>query len=181
LIEQLKWTVEDVARCFRVPLWKLQAGTMPAYGNSEIAQQAYYSETLQNTMEAIEALLVDGLELPKGYRVQFDLAGLLRMDTAARYKALSEGVKGGWLAPNEARSEENLPPLTGGDTVYLQEQNWPLHQLASRELPARAPTEPAQIAPPEGGESDLEDKEVTSYVRRRLATICGHEDLLSLQ
>jgi HK97 family phage portal protein len=133
LIEQLKWTVEDVARCFRVPLWKLQAGTMPAYGNSEIAQQAYYSETLQNTMEAIEALLVDGLELSKGYRVQFDLAGLLRMDTAARYKALSEGVKGGWLAPNEARSEENLPPLTGGDTVYLQQQQFSLEALAKRD------------------------------------------------
>jgi phage portal protein BeeE len=30
LIEQLKWTVEDVARCFHVPLYKIRPATADA-------------------------------------------------------------------------------------------------------------------------------------------------------
>lgn len=133
LIEQLKWTVEDVARCFQMPLWKINAGPMPAYGNSEIGQRAYYAETLQNPIESIELLLDEGLELPAKYGTEFDLKPLLRMDTAARMAAHSAGVGAGVVTPNEARAEEGLPPVPGGDTPYLQVQNYALSALAKRD------------------------------------------------
>jgi len=59
-----------------------------------------------------------------------------------------EGVSGGILTPNEARRRFDLKPIDGGETAYLQEQNWPLRLLAGRELPARPPTVPAPIVPP---------------------------------
>jgi hypothetical protein len=65
--------------------------------------------------------------------VELDLEGLLRMDSATRYKAHSDGIAGGWLAPNEARECEDLPPIPGGETPYLQQQNYSLAALAKRD------------------------------------------------
>lgn len=134
LIEQLKWTVEDVARAFNVPLFKINAGPAPTYNNIEALNQAYYSDCLQTLMETIELCLDEGLELPEGMSVDFDLSGLLRMDTTARYEAHSKAIGAGWMSPNEARQAENLPPVKGGDTPYLQQQNWSLAQLDKRNI-----------------------------------------------
>ena len=35
-------------------------------------------------------------------------------------KTLGDAVKNTLLTPNEARKRENLPPLAGGDALYLQ-------------------------------------------------------------
>jgi phage portal protein BeeE len=37
------------------------------------------------------------------------------------------------MTPNEARRSENLPPVTGGDELYLQQQNYSLGALARRD------------------------------------------------
>ncbi|MDR5772898.1 phage portal protein, partial [Caballeronia sp. LZ002] len=62
-----------------------------------------------------------------------DVRDLLRMDPVARYDAHSKAVGGGWMMPNEARAAENLPPVAGGDTPYLQQQNFALSALAARD------------------------------------------------
>lgn len=156
LIEQLKWTVEDVARCFRVPAWKIGAGVLPAHGNSVAHNRMYYDETLQNIIESIELLLDEGLALPLDKATEFDLQGLLRMDAGERYKAHSEAIKGGWMAPNEARRAEGLKPVAGGDTPYMQQQQFSLAALDRRDQQGLTPpplpssTEPApQLAPPD--------------------------------
>ena len=135
LIEQLKWTVEDVARCFHVPLFKL-GGPEPPRVSVESLNQTYYSDCLQALIESAEACLDEGLSLPSGYRTEFDLEGLMRMDTAARYDAKNKAVAGGWMAPNEARAGENLRPVAGGDSPYLQQQNYSLAALAKRDTKA---------------------------------------------
>lgn len=155
LIEQLGWTVEDVARAFSVPLYKINAGQMPTNNNVEALNEQYYTGCLQILMESIEILLDEGCALPTGYRTQFDLAGLLRMDTAARFDAWNKAVQGGWMAPDEARVRENMAPVPGGDTPYMQQQNWALAQLAKRDIldkPAVAPP-PAAGNDEEGGDA----------------------------
>jgi len=78
--------------------------------------------------------LDQGLELiEKNSGIEFDLAGLLRMDTATQIKTLGEGVGNGIITPNEARQRINLPPLAGGDTAYLQMQNFSLEALSKRD------------------------------------------------
>lgn len=133
LIEQLKWTAENVCTAFHVPPYKIGVGAMPAYNNIEALNQEYYSQCLQSLIESAEIALDEGLELPVGYGTEFDLDGLLRMDTATRYKAHSEAIKGGWLAPDEARRKEDYDPVEGGKTPYLQQQNYSLAALAKRD------------------------------------------------
>lgn len=166
LIEQLRWTVEDVARCFKVPLYKLGLAAPPASSIPALAQD-YYSQTLQIYIEAIEILLDEGLGLTDGpipYGTEFDLEGLLRMDPTARAEKNAKSIGAGFLKPNEARKFEDLEPVEGGDECYLQQQNYSLAALAKRDAQpdpfSRPPTaaiaapvdgtqEPADATPPE--------------------------------
>lgn len=127
LIEQLKWSVEDVARAFRYPLFKLQSGAPVMAGSAEELNLQYYSDTLQPLIEAMEAVLNDGLELQGDMRVEFDIEGLSRMNTEARFRTAGESLK--VATHNEARARLNLGPIEGGDAVYLQQQNFALRDL----------------------------------------------------
>ncbi|HEK2718734.1 TPA: phage portal protein [Proteus mirabilis] len=133
LVEQLKLTAEIVCSVFHVPLYKVGLGEVPSYNNVEALDQQYYSQCLQSHIEAIEILLAQGLDLPLSEKIEFDLDTLMRMDTATRFKAHNEGIKGGWLSPNEVRKKENLAPVEGGDTPYLQQQNYSLAALSWRD------------------------------------------------
>ncbi len=143
LIDQLRFSVEDVCRAFHVPPHLIGASTPPNYSIEQLTSN-YYSQTLQTILESIEACLDDGLELPPDLGTEFDISQLMRMDTASRFDAWNKAVGGGWMTPNEARAKENLPPVPGGDTPYMQEQNWPLRHLAGRELPGREITSPSK-------------------------------------
>lgn len=156
LIEQLNWTVEDVARCFGVPLYKINAGAVPTAGNVEALESQYYSGCLQVLIESIELCLTEGLDTPAGMHVELDLDGLLRMDSATQIDMLAKAVGGAIMKPNEARRRRRLDPVKGGDTVYLQQQNYSLEALAKRDAkddpfgtakpaaPAPAPAAPAE-------------------------------------
>jgi HK97 family phage portal protein len=138
LIEQLRFTAETVASAFGVPLYMIGVGPPPTYNNIEALQGQYYAQCLQAHIEAIEVLLDEGLGLGPGFGnklgVEFDLDGLLRMDTATKVKAAADALKSGALAPNEARARYfDLPPTEGGESPYLQIQNYSLAALARRD------------------------------------------------
>lgn len=137
LIEQLKWTAETVASTFHVPAYKVGVGPLPTYQNAAILNQIYYSDCLQALIESLELCLDDGLELNSSSEtrvgVEFDLDDLMRMDQALLWDANSKAVGGGWMKPNEARKRANLPPVDGGDTPYLQVQNYSLQALNKRD------------------------------------------------
>lgn len=152
MIEQLKMTGEVVCSVFHVPGYMVGIGTMPTYNNIEALAQNYYSQCLQSLIESLELCLDEGLALPANFRTEADLDGLLRMDTATMVKTLSDGVGGGIMEPNYARRRLNLPPVTGGETPYMQQQNYSLAALDARDRNQPfAPTPHAQeaIAPPE--------------------------------
>jgi HK97 family phage portal protein len=151
LIQQLNWTIEDVARCFQVPLHKISQVAQRSINYASIGalNQDYYTQTLQFHIESLELLLDEGLGLdgPK-YNVTLDLEGLLRLDPAARIDTAAKGVGSGIYAPNEGRAKENLPPVKGGEMPFLQQQNWTLEQLADRVSPVDAPGVAAPAAAP---------------------------------
>ena len=132
LIQQQEWTVKDVGRCFHVPLFKI-GGDVPAGSSIEALNQMYYTDCLQSLIESAELCLDEGLGLPTNYFTQFDLGGLIRMDTAARYDAKQKAIAGGWMSPNEARATENLRPVEGGESPMIQQQNYSLAALAKRD------------------------------------------------
>lgn len=159
LIEQLKWTVEDVARAFGMPLYKINSGPIPTSNNAEVLNSQYYTDVLQVFMEDIEACLDEGLGIGRAVGntetanlgTRFDLDVLLRMDQTALVNAEKEAVGAGIKSPNESRRRFNLAPVEGGESVYLQQQNFSLSALAKRDAredpfdtgSSKAPTQPA--------------------------------------
>jgi HK97 family phage portal protein len=137
LIEQLKFTAEAICACFHVPPFMIGIGPMPAYNNIEALNQQYYSQCLQTHIEQVELALNEGLALPfsqtQSLEVEFELDDLLRMDTATKVKSWSDLVKGGIATPNEAREEFDLAAVAGGDSPYLQQQNYSLAALDKRD------------------------------------------------
>lgn len=160
LVEQLRLTVDIVCATYHVPVFKLGFGQLPAGSKIEDLNLIYYTDCLQSLIESMELSLAEGLDLPDGYRVEFDLSGLLRMDTATQYKTLGEAIKGSLMKPDEARARVNLPALPGGDTIYMQQQNYSLAALAKRDAQAD-PFAPGggNVAPSPEVEQDNEDLE----------------------
>lgn len=164
LVEQLKWTVEDIARAFGMPLHKIGAGPVPTSNNVEALNQQYYDDCLQIHIESIELALDYGLNLDnvqgRTLGTEFDLKNLLRMDSATQMTTLDTGVRSGLIAINEGRAEINLPPLKGGEQPYLQQQNYPLASLVDRIPPDES--KPALAAPttarPDPGEPSGPDE-----------------------
>jgi HK97 family phage portal protein len=153
LIKQLQWTGEDVARCFHVPSFMIEIGTTPPYGNYGPLLQMFYADALQPLMANLEASYEEGVGilLPVNgtqYGVSFDVNDLLLMDHETRAKVAGEAVQRGVLSPNEGRQDYfGKAPVEGGETPFMQEQNWPVALLAQRELPTRVPTAPTPISP----------------------------------
>lgn len=175
LIEQLKWTAEDVARAFKVPMYKLGLG-VPPLNTIGALNQDYYSQCLQIHIEAIESLLDEGLKLPSDYCTRFDLEGLLRMDPLSRAERDMKEIGSGKLAPNEARARDDLPPVKGGDSPFLQQQNYSLEALAKRDalenpFAPQSPTTPSVPSKPDPEDvADPPDADLPSEVYESVAT-----------
>lgn len=146
LIEQLKWSAEVVCSVYHVPPYKIGVGQMPSYNNVQALNTEYYSQCLQKLIEDIEICLDEGLGMT-GEKIgtEFDLDGLLRMDSVTQMQALKEGISAGIMSPNEARRRLDLKKVAGGETPYLQQQNYSLAALAKRDAqedPFGSPTPP---------------------------------------
>ena len=75
-------------------------------------------------------------------------------------KAAADGVKAGFLSPNEARRMFfNLPPVAGGESPYLQQQDFSLAALARRDA--------ATPAPPSLPAGDVVEGEVVKHLALR--------------
>ncbi len=162
LVEQLKITSEQVCAAFGVPTYKVGVGAPPAATNIEIEARRYYSDCLQPHIEHLELSLDRGLGLNEKkdgvlLGVEVDVDNLFRMDMATHVKTLSEGVLGGLMKPNEGRRKLNLGKVEGGDSVFLQQQNFSLEALAKRD--ARPDPFAADKPEPAAPEQEPEDDE----------------------
>lgn len=146
LIEQLRWTAEVVCSVYHVPPYKIGVGQMPTVNNVQSLNIEYYSQALQVLIESIELCLDEGLWVGENLGTEFDLDGLLRMDSATQMDVLEKAK--GKLTPNEQRKRLNAPPVAGGDTVYMQEQDHSLEWLSHRDAQPIAPPAAPEPANP---------------------------------
>lgn len=169
-VEQLKLTGEIICGTFGVPPYKAGIGTLPVNANVEALTQQYYGDALQPHIEDIEACLDEALGIGWGiktsgnvYGVEFDLDGLIRMDTATQIKTLVEAVGGKLMTPDEGRARINLGHTEGGDAVYAQQQDFSLAALAERDRnkPFAKPDAPpaAEPAPTPEAANDMTDED----------------------
>jgi HK97 family phage portal protein len=151
LIENLKWSAEVVCSVYHVPPYKVGVGALPSYNNVQALNVEYYSQALQSHIEEIEELLDYGLGLGgTDLGTEFDTETLLRMDTTTLVTTLRDAVGAGVMSPNEGRSKLDLKPVKGGESPYLQQQNYSLAALAKRDTQADpfAPKTPPALPPP---------------------------------
>lgn len=156
LIEQLKYSSETVCSTYHVPPYKIGVGVLPANNNVQALNLEYYSQCLQVLIEAVELCLDEGLNTGEELGVEINIDNLLRMDGQTQMEVLDKGRN--YLTPNEGRKRLNLPPATGGNAVYRQQQDYSLEALAKRDeqadpfakagsTPTAAPTPAAAPAP----------------------------------
>lgn len=148
LAEQLKLTVEDIARAYHYPIFKLGGPVPTLAGNVESLITTYFTDCLQHLIESLELCLDEGLSLPANMGTELDLDNLLRMDTSALFETNNKAVNGGWMSPDEARYRANYAPVEGGATPYLQQQNYSLAALAKRDARADPFASSKPLAPP---------------------------------
>lgn len=183
MVDQLRITAEMICSTFHVPKYKV-IGEPPSFNNIEALESQYYSQCLQRLIEDIELCLDIGLGIPEGQGTEFDLDGLLRMDSTALYDANTKAVGGGWMKPDEARRRVNMHKVEGGNTPYLQVQNYSLAALAKRDAKedpfakdatAQAPasTDTAPFPDPEPDDDDQERQmlELGAMLKREIEGI----------
>jgi HK97 family phage portal protein len=157
LIEQLRWSVEDVARCFRVPTYMLTDASKVSFKNAEQLARNYYSQTLAYHIESIEARIDQAFDLTGNTSCEFDLATLLRMEFDARMSAYQTGIQSGVLTINEARKLEELAPMDGGNEPLIQSQYRPLSMAGEPMNAAPVETPPAPPDPEPDDDPDQDD------------------------
>jgi HK97 family phage portal protein len=140
LAEQLGLTAPQICSVYHVPPFMVGAAEAPPYGNIGPAVQQYYNQCLQSLIEGIEACLDEGLGIGEGVSIEgrelgteFDVEALLRMDKKTQAEVETLLVSRGVRSPNEAREVFGDEPVAGGDTPYLQQQNFALEALARRD------------------------------------------------
>lgn len=125
LLETLKYTVIDIARAFRVPPVLIGAQeTTSSWGTgvSEI-KQGFVTFTLEPKATLWEQEINRKLIYSKNEFLEFQFAGFLRGNTKEENEALRQAIGGsngpGWMTINEVRKTKNLPPVEGGDVLYM--------------------------------------------------------------
>jgi len=155
LIENLKWSAEVVCSVYHVPPYKVGVGALPSYNNVQALNVEYYSQALQSHIEEIEELLDYALGLGgSDLGTEFDTETLLRMDTVTLVTSIRDAVGAGVMSPNEGRGKLDLKPVDGGESPYLQQQNYSLAALAKRDAqddPFKPNAPPAPPSPPPDG------------------------------
>lgn len=136
MVEQLRYSDEQICQPFGIPPFKVGLGTIPSGLGVDAINQLYYDDALQAPIQAMETLLTEGLNAMP-YKVDMDETVLMRMDAGKKADYHKTLIDAAIETINEGRLEFNLPPLDGGDTVYLQQQDFPLQIVKDNVLPTQ--------------------------------------------
>jgi HK97 family phage portal protein len=128
--ETRRFTVEEVARVFGVPLHLLQDLTRSTNNNIEHQSIEFVQHCIRPRIEAIEdeldrKLLTEGEKRSQEVFIEFDIEGLLRGDIKTRMIKYQTMFNIRSMTPNEIRSEEKMKRLDqeGSDDVYTNLAN----------------------------------------------------------
>ena len=124
-----QFQVVDIARLYGVPAHLLAHADAPQFGTNVAEQNvAFVQHSLRPWIERIEQGLSDaerttGISDPAAF-ISLNVNGLMRGDYSRRMAATTMATREGIITINEARAEEDLPPVEWGDTpISVQVQN----------------------------------------------------------
>jgi len=117
LLGSRKFSIEEIARYYRMPLHKLQ--NLDRATNNNIEQQSidFLTDTILPWLVNIERVISWKLIFEDERNVlypKFIVDGLLRGDTVSRYSAYGMALDKGWMSIDEVREKENMNALPDG-------------------------------------------------------------------
>jgi HK97 family phage portal protein len=120
-IDAQKFSIEQIARIFRVPVRSIGGPDPETRSTPEQRGIEFLTYSLVPWIVRVEQALHadDDLFPDKELYPEFLPDALLRADTVSRYTAYVQARQAGWLSVNDIRRLENLPPIDGGD-VYQE-------------------------------------------------------------
>lgn len=126
LLESRKFQVVDIARAFGVPPHMIGETSAATSWGSGIEQmgQGFVRYTLRPHLRRFAQELNRKL-FPRSdrYFVEFNVDSLLEGDSKAQADYFGKALGGpgaqGWMAVNEVRALKNLPPIPGGDKLFV--------------------------------------------------------------
>lgn len=119
-IEGRRFSVEEVARIYRVPPTIIGDLTHGTYSNSSEMFRTFIVLSLRRWLSMWEGGISAKCLTEAGRRIYFaehSVEGLLRGDSTARAAFYASGIQAGWLRKSEARELENLAPVDGIDDL----------------------------------------------------------------
>jgi len=121
-IEQRRFSVDEIARFFRVPPHMIGNLEKTSSWGTGIEQQSigFVTYTLRPWIERLEeAWSRHMLLFQPDVRVGFNVDGLLRGDSAARADYYQKRFMTASMSPNDIAKAEGRPPIPGGDVYYF--------------------------------------------------------------
>ena len=122
-VESVKLSRESVAAAYGINpslIWHTDSQT---YASSKDNARALYAECLgpviQMLQQRINSFLLPKVGADPETYVEFDLTEKLKGSFEERASILQASVGGPWLTRNEARADNNLPPIEGGDELIV--------------------------------------------------------------
>lgn len=146
LIDLRRWLITEVSRIFNLAPAMLHDLTSGTYSNFEQQSLNFAKMTIAPLTELIEQEMnskLFGARNTCDY-VEFNLDGLQRGDFLSRMGGSAKAVQAGIRTPNEIRALDNLPPLEGGDKLYMQGANVPLDKIGEAKASTAPPADPAE-------------------------------------
>jgi HK97 family phage portal protein len=177
-LEARRFQVEEVCRLFGVPPHLVGDLTRSSFSNIEQQSLDFLTNGLMPYLRRIESSIArDLLEVDGEYFAEFDTRGVLRADAAGRSSYYNTMWNLGVLSVNEIRSLENLNPVEGGDTRFVQLNMTTLDKATAAPEPipasvveepvvdATAPSpEPAADAEPQVADVSLNGAQITGLL-----------------
>lgn len=117
-LELRKFTIEEIARVFRVPPIFLMEYGRATWGNSEEMGRQFLTYSLLPWIKRWEGELRLKLFTPAErdtFFAEFQIDAFTRADFATRMDGYAKAIAARILNPNEARAAENRPPYAGGE------------------------------------------------------------------
>ena len=121
--ESVKLSRETVAAAYGVNpslIWHTDTQT---YASSKDNARALYAEclgpVLQMIQQRINSFLLPMIGADPNLYVEFDLKEKLKGNFEERASILQSATGGPWMTRNEARADNNLPPVEGGDELIV--------------------------------------------------------------
>lgn len=142
-LEARRFQVEEVCRLYRMPPHLVGDLTRSSFSNIEQQSIDFVQHTLLPWLRRFETAVARDLITDPTYFAEFDTRGLLRGDASARSAYYQTLWNLGVASINEIRRWENLDPVEGGDTRFVQLNMQTLDQAnAAAAPPAAEETQP---------------------------------------